>query len=98
MDALAYYQRRKGRKMNILVDGKVFLPQAFSRESEFETLVTELSDQIFGENTIYGAKQSWSDLVDGQMALRGRANSEIPVKATNVSEYKIFGLPKEIEV
>ncbi len=47
---------------------------------------------------IYGAKQSWSDLVDGQMALRGRANSEIPVKATNVSEYKIFGLPKEIEV
>jgi len=53
MDALAYYQRRKGRKMNILVDGKVFLPQAFSRESEFETLVTELSDQIFGENTIY---------------------------------------------
>lgn len=35
--------------MNLLANGKVFLPWAFSRESEFERLVSELSDHIFGE-------------------------------------------------
>lgn len=46
---------------------------------------------------IYGAKEPWSDLVDGQMFLRGRANSEVPIKANNLSQEKIFGLPGEIE-
>lgn len=46
----------------------------------------------------YGAKEPWSDLVDGGMALRGRFTYELPVNCLNKTECHIYGLPAELEI
>jgi len=46
----------------------------------------------------YISKEPWGNLVDGEMALRGRANAEIPIEARNICLHKIYGLPEIIEI
>ncbi|MBD3339234.1 MAG: hypothetical protein GF353_08995 [Candidatus Lokiarchaeota archaeon] len=46
----------------------------------------------------YISKEPWGDLVDGGMALRGRANSEIPIEAKNICLHKIYGVPEILEI
>lgn len=46
----------------------------------------------------YLSKEAWSDLVDGQMALRGSANFEIPIESKNKCLYKIYGIPEMFEI
>lgn len=46
----------------------------------------------------YISKEPWGDLVDGGMALRGRANSEIPIEAKNSCSHKIYGVPEILEI
>ena len=46
----------------------------------------------------YLSKAPWGDLVDGEMALRGRANCEIPIEVRNVCPCKIYGIPEVFEI
>jgi hypothetical protein len=46
----------------------------------------------------YASRQPWGDLVDGGIALRGRNNSEMPVRLVNVCRVRIHGLPDEMEI
>ncbi len=48
-------------------------------------------------NYIYNIKEPWSDLADRGMFLRGRYNSEMPIKILNSSRV-IYGLPRELEI
>ena len=46
----------------------------------------------------YLSKAPWADLVDGGMALRGRANYEIPITVSNVCSCRIYGIPEVFEI
>lgn len=46
----------------------------------------------------YLSKEPWGDLVDGQMALRGRANDEIPIEVRNICPRKIYGIAETFEI
>lgn len=46
----------------------------------------------------YLSKEPWGDLVDGQMALRGRANYDVPIEAKNICPHKIYGVPNTLEI
>jgi hypothetical protein len=46
----------------------------------------------------YFSKEPWGDLVDGGMALRGRANDEIPIEVRNTCSHKIYGISEIFEI
>ena len=47
---------------------------------------------------IYVSKEPWSELADRGMFLKGRYNSEIPIKIKNICSYIIYGLPETLEI
>jgi hypothetical protein len=49
--------------MPIFVKGKIYNLYHFQDESEFEKLVDELSDSIFGNSTIYIAKKKENERI-----------------------------------
>ncbi len=47
---------------------------------------------------IYVSKESWSELADRGMHLKGRYNVEIPIEIQNLCKQKLYGLPNNIEI
>jgi hypothetical protein len=47
---------------------------------------------------IYASKKPWAELADKGMALSKRRKEEIPIIIKNISEVKIYGLPKILEI
>ena len=47
---------------------------------------------------LYSSKEAYADIIDKGMNLKGRNNSEMPIKIVNISDQKIYGLPKELEI
>lgn len=49
-------------------------------------------------HNVYGAKEPWSDLVDGGMHLIGRSNYDIPIIINNKCLHRIYGLADYLEI
>lgn len=85
---------------------KDYILQSVEKElASYNLFITEVADKRKRERiefaimqSAYLSKEVWSDLVDGQMALRGRANYEIPAEARNICHYKIYGIPEKFEI
>jgi hypothetical protein len=85
---------------------KDYILQSVEKElASYNLFITEVADKRKRERiefaimqSAYLSKEAWSDLVDGQMALRGRANYEIPTEARNICHYKIYGIPEMFEI
>ncbi|NLY75526.1 MAG: hypothetical protein GX075_09510 [Firmicutes bacterium] len=88
------------------IENKDLILQFVEKELQaYKIFITEVLDRRKRERiefaimqSIYSSKEPWDDLVDHGMALRGRFNDEIPIEVKNVCPYKIYGLPKEIEI
>jgi hypothetical protein len=73
--------------------------------ASYRLFITEITDKRKRERIefaiiqdAYISKEPWGDLVDGGMALSGRANYEIPVEARNICSCKIYGVSKILEI
>jgi hypothetical protein len=73
--------------------------------ASYNLFVAEIADKRKRERiefaivqNAYLSKEPWGDLVDGGMALRGRASYEIPIEIRNMSPYKIYGIPEMFEI
>ena len=73
--------------------------------SSYRLFITKVSDRRKQERiefaiiqNAYISKEPWGDLVDGGMALRGRANHEIPIEAKNICSQKIYGISDIFEI
>lgn len=71
----------------------------------YHLFITEVTDHRKRERiefaimqAAYHSKAPWGDLVDGGMAIRGRANREIPIEARNKCAHKIYGLAEVLEI
>jgi hypothetical protein len=78
---------------------------AIQQLTHYRVFVTATPDQRKREriefsiiHQAYASKEVWGDLVDGGMSLRGRFNYEMPIKAKNHCNHKIYGLPEKIEI
>lgn len=88
------------------IDNKDLILQFVEKELQaYRIFITEVPGRRKRERiefaimqSIYSSKKPWADLVDGGMALRGRANNEIPIEVRNVCSYKLYGLPEEMEI
>lgn len=85
---------------------KDYILQSVEKElASYNLFITEVADRPKRERiefavmqSAYLSKEAWSDLVDGQMALRGRGNYEIPIEARNICHCKIYGIPEMFEI
>lgn len=85
---------------------KDYILQSVEKElASYNLFITEVAEKRKRERiefaimqSVYLSKEAWSDLVDGQTALRGRANYEIPTEARNICLYKIYGIPEMFEI
>ncbi|HFE65847.1 MAG TPA: hypothetical protein ENJ93_01175 [Chloroflexi bacterium] len=73
--------------------------------ASYHLFITEIADKRKQERiefaiiqNAYLSKKPWGDMVDGQMALRGRANDEIPIEVRNICSHKIYGIPEVFEI
>lgn len=73
--------------------------------ASYNLFVAEIADKRKRERiefaivqNAYLSKEPWGDLVDGGMALKGRASYEIPIEIRNMSPYKIYGIPEMFEI
>jgi len=88
-----------------LANANLIKELAVEELTHYRIFVTRISDKRKRErlefsiiHRAYASKEVWEDLVDGGMALRGRFNYEVPIRAKNCCEHKIYGLPEEIEI
>lgn len=88
------------------LDNRDFILESVKTELlSYNLFVAEIADRRKRERVefavmqqAYLSKEPWGDLVDGLMALRGRANREIPIKIRNECPGKIYGIPEMLEV
>ena len=77
--------------MPISIGNNVFEKISFSKESEFEKIVDELSDKIFGESTVY---------LEFKKKIKGNNIGVIPdaylLDMTVANEPKLFVIENEI--
>jgi len=73
--------------------------------ASYRLFITEITDKRKQERiefaiiqAAYISKERWGDLVDGGMALRGRANYEKPIEAKNICSHKIYGVSEIFEI
>ncbi|SET11654.1 hypothetical protein [Anaerobranca gottschalkii] len=95
----------KAHQSQFLEFKDTFLKLIEKELSSYRIFVTEINDKRKRERleaailiNVYASKKVWADLVDGGMHIRGRFNYEIPIKIRNISQQKIFGLPKIVEI
>jgi hypothetical protein len=74
-----------------LTSFRVFIAQ-MSNKRERARLEAAIMHQI------YASKEPWAELADKGMALSKRRKEEIPIIIKNISEVKIYGLPKILEI
>lgn len=85
---------------------KDYILQSVEKElASYNLFITEVADRPKRERiefaimqSAYLSKEAWSDLVDGQAALRGRGNYEIPIEVRNICPHKIYGIPEMLEI
>lgn len=89
----------------IVAHQKYIADLAMETLKEYRIFIAQITDKRDRERlefsiiqNAYLVKQPWSDLVDGGMALRGRANYELPVICLNNAKNHIYGLPAELEI
>jgi len=83
----------------------IFLKSVENELASYQLFVTEVGAKRIQERIefaiihhAYLSKEPWGDLVDGLMALRGRANDEIPIEIRNFFPRKIYGIPDTFEI
>lgn len=85
---------------------KTYILKSVENEiASYNLFITEVGDRRKRERiefaimqNAYLSKEPWGDLVDGQTALRGRANCEAPIAARNRCPHKIYGIPDMFEI
>ena len=87
-------------------NNKEYYSKAIERQLQtYRVFVTEVPDLRKRERieaaimiNAYVSKEPWADLAPRWMHLRGRYNYEMPIKAVNISDLKIYGLPNTLEI
>jgi len=71
----------------------------------FRIFIAEICDKRKRERieaalmlNIYNLQEPWAELADRGMFLKGRYNSEIPIRIKNICSNKIYGLPEILEI
>lgn len=85
---------------------KDYILKAVGNElASYKLFITEITDKRKRDRIefaiiqdAYISKEPWGDLVDGGMALNGRANYEIPIEVSNMCSCKIYGLSDTLEI
>jgi hypothetical protein len=85
---------------------KNYILKAVNKElASYRLFITEITDKRKRKRIefaiiqdAYISKEPWGDLVDGGMALSGRANYEVPIEVKNVCSCKIYGLSEILEI
>ncbi len=99
------WQYIKEHQNQFIENKNVVLELADKELIAYRLFITEVADRRIRERieaailiNTYSSKESWADLIDGGMVLRGRYNYEIPIEIKNVCPYKLYGLPETIEI
>jgi len=94
----------KNHKEEFIENQESILKALQDQLGAFRVFITQQKEERIRErieasimNYIYNIKEPWSDLADRGMFLRGRYNSEMPIKILNSSRV-IYGLPRELEI
>ena len=88
------------------IEHKDFILKSVEKElAAYRLFIAQVGDKRRREriefaimHSVYSSKEPWADLVDGEVALRGRANKEIPIEIKNICPCKIYGLPDTLEI
>ena len=99
------WEYEKTHQEELLANADLIKKLAVEELTHYKIFVTQIFDKRKRERLefsiihhAYASKEAWGDLVDRGMSLRGRFNYEMPIKAENSCNYRIYGLPKEIEI
>ena len=99
------WQYAKSHPDEFIQNKETILKAVDNQLQSFRIFIAEISDTRKSERieaaimqNIYTSQEHWSELADRGMFLKGRYNSEIPIKIKNLSSGKIYGLPVILEI
>jgi hypothetical protein len=99
------WQYAKTHKQEFIERKEIILQAVDKQLSAFKIFVTEVLDLRIRERiecaimqNIYASSESWAELADRGMCLRGRHHNELAITLISKCTESIYGLPNDLEI